>query len=209
MDHRAALDLLDAHESTLLDLQLQAYRDFDDTHADGTLKVSVEASRPKWVNTRVNHLLEMHFGTIGPVRLQTDGQLKFLFIEGDDFNLGVRAKKVDANWRSCNHDSGQQDFLRQDGHFPGWNVPTYHLVLGYRQTEGLQPAISHVGITWERQSVEMIRLLWTKSEGVIAFPVEIQESLKDQTQATQPAPPKLRRRKSDDAADGRGNRKQG
>ena len=89
MDHQTALDLIEPYAKKLLEFQLQSYSKFDQVHAnedEPTLRLSVEHSRPKWVNERVNWLMEMEYGTAGPVRLvkKYDG-LKYLLIEGDDF----------------------------------------------------------------------------------------------------------------------------
>jgi hypothetical protein len=200
MDHRTALDLIEPCSKKLLQFQLQAYREFDEVHASGadpTLRLSVERSRPKWVNERINWLLEMEYGAAGPVRLvkQDDG-LKYLLIEGRDFNLGIRAKKLDTGWRSYNHKSDQQDTLRRRGLFDDCDVPTHHLVLGYRDTSDLQPALSHVAITHECNHVEVVRLLWTASAGVI--PIEAHSV---QLSLELPQPPGMRRRRRDDESD--------
>jgi len=209
VDHRAVLGIVNGCTEALLADQLRAYGEFDQVHAsrtDATLRLSVEGSRPKWVNDRLNYFLEMRYGKRGPIRMITQGQLRYLFIEGDEFNLGIRAKKVDEHWRSSNHDSAQQDELRTDGLFKCWDIPTYHFVLGYRDSGGLQPEITHVGITWEHKVVEMIRLLWTKSQGVIPFAQEIQPNL---DMPPLPKPTTLRRRRKPGDSDDKPQKKQG
>ena len=193
MDQSKALELIEPIASQLLDIQLLAYKEFDDCHPE-PIRATVEGARPKWVHDRVCYHLDMAFGKAGPRRMKDHGGLKYLFVEGPDFNLGIRAKKLDADYRSYQHPSGQQDSLRQSGLFPD-EVPTYHAILGYRDTGGLQPAISHVVLTWEKTAdVEVIKVLWTASEGRLPVrPIQIN--------LPEPPPPKMRRKKRADEGD--------
>jgi hypothetical protein len=203
VDQRAFLELLRPIQDALVEDQLAAYREFDKHHR-ASVRVHVEPARPKWVNCWTMHLLEMRYGTGGDIRVVTKNRLKYLFIPGPEFNLGIRAKKFGPDWRTYQHRSGQQDRLRRSGRF-SWHKKTLQLFLGYRDSGGLQPAITDVAITRESKlEVCMIAHLWTPAQGIIRIQ-EIQENLP----LPKPTTIRPRRRRSEDGEQEKKNKKSG
>jgi hypothetical protein len=190
------LDALDKFFPAFVEDQLRAYRDFDATHTDPAIRISIEPARPKWVNARTIHLLEMRFGRKGNPKVVVRQKLRYLFVDCGEYNVGIRAKKLGPDWKSYNHKSGQQDDLRLSGRF-AWHKRTYHLILGYRDLAGLEPALTHVALTWEHdRRVDVISQLWTATDGIKPMR-EVQENL------PLPPPPKMRprRKRSDERGD--------
>ncbi len=147
--------------------------------------------------------LEKKYGVKGPVRVTTNKRkdLKFLLIEADGFNIAIRPKKCNEEWRSRNHRSGQQDVIRSTGKMPSpmlfEDSRTFNLVLGWRDSGGLEPALSHIAIVWERRvKAEIIARLWTVIEGTRPI-TEIQPDLSEA-----PPQPKIEPKRKDAAGDG-------
>jgi hypothetical protein len=144
------LPLVDPIADTLYRLQRQAYDDFDVHVVDPAYRLSIDAARPKAVNERILHLMEMEFGRKGKIKMIEHNDLRFLVVAGSDFDIGIRPKKLDNQWRSYQHSSLQQDELRNDGYFAFARKKTFHLFLGYRDAGEIERRMTNVAITWER-----------------------------------------------------------
>lgn len=202
MDQRALLDLLRPVQDALVEDQLSAYHEFDKQHK-ASVRLHVEPARPKWVNCWTMHMLEMRYGTGGDIRVVTKNRLKYLFIPGPDFNLGLRVKKFGPDWRTYQHRSDQQDRLRRSGRF-SWHKKTLHRFFGYRDSGGLQPSITDIAITEEtRDEVRVIAHLWTPAQGIIRIQT-VQETLLPKPTTIRP-----RRRRSKDGEQGNEDKKSG
>jgi hypothetical protein len=91
--------------------------------------------------------------------------LKYLFIEGDGFDIGLRNKKLGRRLRTANHTSGQQDALRRQLRF-SYNETTAHVFLGWRQSDGLVRRLTHILLTCESTDRIVWRhLLWSIDGG--------------------------------------------
>ncbi len=179
-----------------------AYEDFNKVHADA-MRLSVEKARPKWVSERTLWLFEREWGTKGKIRIATNKRkdLRFLLIEGHDFNIAIRPKKCDGQWRSSNAYSEQQRELRRTGEmtqkrlFP---ARAYNFVLGWRDDGGLQPVLTHLALVWERRGrVDIVSRLWTAEEGTRPIQ-QLQQEIPDVSEA--PPQPKIEPKKRKDAA---------
>lgn len=165
MDQLSIVNLVRPHFQNLVEFQQQAFADFD-TYQPPEVRLTVGKARPKWVNCRMLWYLDQHFGRGGSPRFISQRRLSYLYVEGDDFSVGLRPKKFDSCWKVRNHDSGQQRQLRQGGRFP-WHKDTAHVFLGYRMTPGLEPSLSHIALTHETQTrVEWVYVIWSSEEGV-------------------------------------------
>ena len=152
---------------TCRDFQLQAYAEFGGKISDSAYRLSIEDARAKTVNARVLHLMDMKWGKKGRIRMVNSHDLRYLLIEGRDFDIGLRPKKLDRNWRSYQAPTDQQESLRQYGVFSWAKKKTYHLFLGYRDAGEVERRITDIAITWERleRGVEVIKKLWNEADG--------------------------------------------
>lgn len=142
----------------------KAFKDFD-TWIPGTDRVTVEDTRPKLMHCRIMHLLEKTFGRAGSPRVEEHSRLSYLVIEAENALLGIRFKKFDGGGRSLNHQSEQQDTLRETGLFP-W-IRAYHLFVGYRVKPGLVPSLLSISMTFEnKQGVVWRHMIWTDEDGM-------------------------------------------
>jgi hypothetical protein len=173
----------------------QAFNDFDRWIPD-EFRVIQEPSRPKFMHCQVLCYLEREFGTTGSPRLVNDNGLKYIVIEAEEFDLGVRTKKLSKQFRSYNHTSKRQDDLRRRGLFP--NCMAYHIFLGYCVRSGLVPSLSNIAMTFEDADGCPVwtYLIWTDEGGINPIQ-EFQPNL-----IPDPPAPKVRPKKPKTGTDG-------
>ena len=147
------------------------YDDFDAYVADA-VRVTVEAARAKFVSCRIQARLRLAYGETGPRRMIDESdRLTYLLIEGNDFDVGIRAKKLNKQFLSYNHRSRRQDKLRQTEQFFGSGNPRAHVFLGYGMREGLEPALTVITLSSEFQDssgewkLSWLYSLWNEAEG--------------------------------------------
>src|SRR5687768_9702766 len=91
-------------------------------------------------------------GTI-PIRLAEDQYgLKYLFMEGDEFSVGLRNKRLNGSGTSYQHASKRQTRLREADSFPEFKMHVAHVLLGYRYTGGaneVQPRLIDISLSSE------------------------------------------------------------
>jgi hypothetical protein len=200
VDRDLIIELCRPYFSRLIQCQRRAFEDFDQT-IPPDVRVTVERSRPNFVYGRTIHHFELEFGRAGTARVVDGSRLTYLFIEGANFNVGIRCKKLSGRCLSYNHTSWNQENLRGTGCFPEWNLPTAHIFLGYRMRQGLEPAITDIALSSEyrdgngRWRLNWRHLLWTAGEG--ENPIRpIQPDLP----LLPPPPPRVRRKRRPDEA---------
>jgi hypothetical protein len=156
---------------TLIGCVRGGFDDFD-THVAIAVRPSVEGARAKFVNLRMLERLRMEFGEDGSPRMIGVDDLAYLLVEGDEFDVGVRVKKLNRHNLSYNHRSGQQDRLRRGQQFFNVGKPTAHVFLGYRMRGGLEPALTRVSISSEYEGengswyLDWLYPLWNEAEGL-------------------------------------------
>jgi hypothetical protein len=133
--------------------------------------------------------------------------LNYLLIEGKEFDIGVRVKKLDEHFLTNNYPTDQQLSIRRDGCFPWMEKPNIPVFLGYRLSDGLQRTLTHIVVTREilnrrtrHREVDWMTVLWTLQEGVLP--------IRDRQDDFLAPPPKFRRRrpKQDETARKPGDR---
>ena len=171
MDQAAIIAFLAQHSDTFVECIREAFADFD-THVSPAVRASVEPARPLFVHSRALWRLEMAFGTTGPQRVVTDRDLRYLYLQGQDFDVGLRVKKLGSDFRCSNHRSEQQDRLRSTRRFL-FPTPVAHVFLGYRMRGGLEPALLDVCLSSEylatdnSYQLDWVHPLWNAVEGVV------------------------------------------
>ena len=158
MDKAAVLRVMEPYNARLIQVM-------HDAHADFTQLITPEAqptvlrSRAKFTSCRLAYRAEQEFGSKpdGRAWMAKCHGMDILFVQGTEFDIGLRFKKLDGENHTSNHQSEQQDELRVLGRydpqrFPELNTPTVHLFIGYRQTAGLQGRLKEIAYTFERQS---------------------------------------------------------
>ncbi len=167
------------------------------------MRIALLPAKAKMVNCSVLDLLEQNFGKNPkrPVRMVEkvgNDDLRHLYIEGGKFDVGLRFKKLDGQFRSYQHSSVLQDSLRKDRIFPCMAKDTAHVIVGYQQTSGLEPSIESIWITMEGLScVEWKHCIWNASRGI----EPIQETQTDFLPQEPTIKPKEQKRKKAEGED--------
>jgi hypothetical protein len=102
--------------------------------------------------------------------------MRILFVQGQDFDIGLRLKKLDGGYRAYQHDSHQQNDLRRTGQFttqsfPELDFPLAHVFFGYRCTRGLRHQLRDIAISFEGMTargqyfVDWQRIVWSARGG--------------------------------------------
>jgi len=168
VDRDRVLSVLAPFKPVFLKVTQSAFNSFD-AYIPAGPRVAVEDARANLVNNFAYYLFEMEYGTSKRrrVRVEQEDDLKFLLIEGKDFDVGVRFKKLDQRFISYNHQSERQDELRSQRCFPCMQKHTAHILLGYRQTQTLHPTLSHIALTCEGpKGLDWKELLWTETADI-------------------------------------------
>jgi hypothetical protein len=117
------------------------------------------------------------YGTSGnnPLRLARDeNRMEYLFIEGDEFSVGLRNKKLDDCGQCYQHISKRQTALRSEGYFPEFKMHVVQVFLGYRYTGGaneVEPRLTDISLSAEyvttcgNYDVGWRRIIWAADEG--------------------------------------------
>ncbi len=170
MEPDDVLAVVNPHLPELVRMFLLAHDEFDQTH-QAPLRLTVEEARAKWVNCRMLWHVEQRFGRHGVQRGSPrvmdckKSRFSYLFVPGNRFDVGIRFKKLDDDLRTSQHSSGVQNELRQQRLFP--EEDTAHVMLGYRQTDSLQPRVRSIFLTCEGPiENDWERVVWTEGEGL-------------------------------------------
>jgi hypothetical protein len=144
-------------------------------------RLHLESARSDVVTPDIMHILELHYGTSKRAkhRVVKDriGNYKYLLLEGDrDFpwDIEVRAKKVDDDWKTYQSATGHQDDLRD-----GWLINTlqcHQVFLAYRtQTDGVRVWLHKIGLTTERKTaggcyaVDLVHVIWESGADTVSI----------------------------------------
>jgi hypothetical protein len=152
----------------------EAFRRFDDLHvADPVSRIPVEGARAEYVSHWLVHRLGQEYGRnpYSPARLVEINHLDVLLIEGNEFCVGVRFKKLHGPFLTSNHVSDNQTELRRQGTFPEFRMQTAHVFAGWRSTGGLEPRLRDITLTSETTTSrgnyirDWIHPIWNAAEG--------------------------------------------
>jgi hypothetical protein len=207
VDQRRIVELLDREAvfPTLIECARGAFQDFD-TYVGAEVRVSVERARPKFVSCRMLARLELMFGVTGPRRMIREGdQMSYRLVEGDEFDVGIRGKKLNRHMLSYNHRSGRQDELRDGECFPEMAKPTAHVFLGYQARGGLEPGITKIALTSEFQDLAgRWQLRWAHTLWVEAAAIHPIQPVIEDEMFPQPQVRRRRRPGTDEATEQQG-----
>jgi hypothetical protein len=179
----AVLALLEPYLPDLIGDVRAAFAEFD-AILPLEYRLSIEEARPMTMSRRVLHLWRQRYGASGnsPIRVGVDGnRMEFLFVEGNEFCVGLRVKKLDDDGQSYQHVSQRQTALRQENCFPEFKMHVAHVFLGYRYTDGADevvPALIDMSLSSERVRVNQrygVRwrvVIWTAGEGMAPVPIQ-------------------------------------
>ena len=124
MNEVAICDLIAPHYAGIVEDTRDAFADFDHM-VEVSAQPSVLRARAKFTSCRLAHRFEQRHGRdpLAPTRIHDIDGMNILIIEGEEFGVGLRLKKFDCDYRTCNHQSDNQDELRRSGRFATPNLP--------------------------------------------------------------------------------------
>jgi hypothetical protein len=177
VDPEAVLALLRPELVTLIGDVREAFSEFDAV-LPVEYRLAVEEARPKAMHLRILDRWRRRYGTSArnPMRLAEDEhRLRFLFIEGDEFSVGLRNKRLSGSGACYQHVSVRQTQLRQTNCFPEFRMHVAHVFLGYRYTGGpneVQPRLLDISLSAECVTpcgcydVRWRRTVWDADDGI-------------------------------------------
>src|SRR5258708_6895247 len=112
VDQQTVVSRLSDHLSVLVTSVRHANDDWEAWIPEGQ-RITLEGTRPRFMYDRTLHYLELHFGWSGPERIVEQNDLKYVLLECPEFDIGVRNKKLDEHFFSCNYPTDQQLEIRQ------------------------------------------------------------------------------------------------
>lgn len=177
MDRSSALSLMGSLSERLVTLIRKAHSDYRDgvpVDHQATLDSTVRA---RYVHNRISYWALIEFGITGAVCTKKIDSLQFLLIDRDPQGIALRWKKGDRyTCKSCNHDSGRQDSLQNEGELMfGGMSPLAHLFVVYTENEDdpLAPELERIALTCElRDRVEWQQMLWVAEAAPAPIQIE-------------------------------------
>ena len=177
MDQQAICAVCKPYYRAFVEVMQESFGDYDGYVIPAGRPVLLGA-RPKITSCCLAARMAERFGRDkeAAIRVQNLNGMEVVVIRGSQFDVGLRFKKLDRNYRTSNHVSHQQTVVRQEGRyastlFADIEVPTAHVCLGYRCTEGLEPRLRDVAITSEGADpggeyfVQWWQVIWTQGDG--------------------------------------------
>lgn len=171
MNRNEALSLVLPVHSGLVKLVCAGMEDFLEFNPEEVRATLGPTARANYVHERQMYHAEMAFGTAGQIRVVTQGQLRYIQIDGEDGSIGVRIKKLRRNThRSCNYRTGQQQQILAQGVFP-FADDVAQIIVGYVEGgDDINPFVQQVMVTRETLAgVERLCTLWTSTDGEQPF----------------------------------------
>jgi hypothetical protein len=171
------LAFLRTHFDALLGDVQESFKEFD-TSIPARYRLIIEKARPKAMSLTILDRWRQRYGTSGnnPLRLAKDKHgMEYLFMEGEEFCVGLRNKKLDDCGQCYQHISDRQTELRSQGYFPEFKMQVVQVFLGYRYTDGVdevEPRLTDISLSAEhvttcgQYDVSWRRVIWDTDEGI-------------------------------------------